>query len=302
MLPSHRLTSAQRGPTVLITGGVHGDEVTGLAAIQALIPKLEQALDHGRVQLYPSLNPAGLEAGTRTVPEDGADLNRHFPGARRGVPTAKLAHCLWQHMEGHLPELLIDLHADSGASIPYCIVDRHLKGSARLTGQCQQLAEATGLTVLMEYPRKRYAEYGLERSLSGAALNLWGIPSLTLEAGPRLRVDPDAVEAVVQAVMGVLGMLGMVPAAPSPHPTRLEGGPWRREAGPRLSHDGLLVPKVLPGQSFRRGQLLAEVRSLEGRLRERLLATRQGAVISLPETGWALAGSAAGTYAVAEEA
>ena len=70
---------------------------------------------------------------TRTIPPDGRDLNRLFPGDAKGAPTDRHARIIWDDLVRHRPDLLIDLHADSPLSIPYTIVDRaiHLRQRAR---------------------------------------------------------------------------------------------------------------------------------------------------------------------------
>lgn len=299
-LPVHIVQAPKPGPTVLITANVHGDEATGVGAVLELVQRLPELLTSGTVVLFPTLNPEGLSQRTREVPADHMDLNRSWPGDPRGGPTERLAHGFWTEFLRHDPDLVIDLHTDSPASIPYCIVDRHLRGSQRLLKKAELLAVATGLTVLREYPRVRYVKYQLERSLSGAVLNTLAIPSLTIEAGPRLYLDPNAVDTVVNSVLGVLTAAGLA-ACPAPtHPSRVEGGPWRRESGLRVGQAGVLITHAQPGEHFGRGQLLAEIVGLDGVQRERLLSPRQGVVISLPERTWVVAGIAAGTYAVLE--
>lgn len=297
-LPVHILRSPKPGPTAIITANVHGDEATGTGAVLRLVGQLPELLTSGTVVLFPTLNPEGLSQRTREVPADRVDLNRSWPGDARGGPTERLAHAFWTEFLRHDPDLVIDLHTDSPASIPYCIVDRHLKGSQRLAGKAEILAAATGLTVLREYPRVRYIKYQLERSLSGAVLNTLAIPSLTIEAGPRLYLDPQAVQTAVDATLGALSAAGMASSPAPTHPTQVTGGPWRRESGLRVGQSGVLIAHVQPGESFGRGQLLGEIVGLDGVQRERLLSPRQGVVISLPERTWVVAGIAAGSYAV----
>lgn len=292
------------GPTVVITANVHGDEATGVGAVHALAEQLERELQRGTVHLYPSLNPEGLIQRTRSVPADGRDLNRLWPGDQRGAPSERVARILWDDIVARKPELLIDLHTDSPASIPYAIVDRAVRGLSRkrrkLMEQSDRLAWATGLTVLREYPRERYLEYQLDRSLTGAMVNVLGIPAITVECGPRMYLDPEAVLACTQAVLGTLSALGLCSRPAQPHPSRLPEGSWRRENGPRVGVAGVFYALVQPGQPFERGQVMAEIRSLEGRVLERIEARQAGHVVSLPERAWVVPGVSAGTYAVAE--
>lgn len=303
-IPVISLDSGVEGPVVCIGANLHGDECTGLGVVYALDRVLPESLQRGRVHLYPSLNPLGLEQASRRLPGDGLDPNRAFPGSTRGSRAERHAERLWRELLGRRPELYIDLHTDTGGAVPYAIVDRVVRGprAPALAARCRVLAAASGLTVLGEYPPDRYVRFDLDRSLPGALVNGPGIPALTLEAGPRRRIDPVAVEHTTTSVVGVLHSLGMGGAPSAPHPSRMEGGPWRRESGPRTGRSGVLVPVVSPGARFQRGAALAEVRSLDGEIRERLHAVDAGFVVALPEVAHVEIGTSCATLAVRDEA
>ncbi|MFK7929197.1 MAG: hypothetical protein AB8H79_13470, partial [Myxococcota bacterium] len=162
------------------------------------------------------------------------------------------------------------------------------------------LGTATGLTVVNEYPADLYVRYNLNHSLAGALVNKRQCAAVTIEAGARRFADPTAVTAMVDAVLGVLTHLNMDVPAPTPTHVAVEGGPWRRQAGPRTQVAGWLDPMVPPGQTFRRGELLARVRNVDGRILEALQAQRSGLVLSWVESTWVTAGSVVGTLAVQE--
>jgi predicted deacylase len=296
------LRGAMPGPTAVITANLHGDECTGLGVARRLDRWLRGLGELvGTVVLYPSCNPQGLTLLTRAVPVDDADLNRQFPGSSRGDWSARLAHALWTDIVGRRPDVLIDLHADAPSAIPYVIVDRPVRrsGAARvgLAARLLELAEATGLTVLREYPDEVYVQFSLDRSLAGAMVNLEGVPAITLEVGPRRHIDPVAVEVSFQATVGVLGALGMVPASAFEHPTR-QSGVWRRASSPRARRAGLVEPLVTPGDSVRVGQVMARVFSLTGELQDEVVAAEAGIVVSWVDAPWVAAGGVVGTLGV----
>ncbi len=304
--PPERRAVPGRGPVVVLTANVHGDECTGTGALLRLLPLLEAQLTQGTVHLYPSLNPDGLERRTRRVPEDDQDLNRQFPGDAFGSPAERLAHAAWTDLAARRPDVLIDLHADCPGAVPYVLLDRavSLRSTARteLEAQARTLAAATGLTVIHEYPDDRYQRFRLDRSLTGAALNRLQIPAITIEAGPRLVLDPDAVDLAVRGVLGVLGQLGMVDGGAPVVAPSVAGGPWRRESGPRASTTGVLVPRVRPGQPLARSAVVAEVRSLAGGLLEEVIAESAGFVLAPAERAHVVPGVAVCTWATAEVA
>ena len=301
-LPVITITAAKTGPRVVITANVHGDEVTGIGVIHALKQELDSTLLKGSVLLYPTLNPVGLASMTRTIPPDGRDLNRLFPGDAKGAPTDRHARILWEDLVRHRADLLIDLHADSPLSIPYTIVDRavHLRQRARekLEKRTFELAESTGLTVLREYREPQYTNFKLDKSLTGAVMNHQRIPTMTIESGPRLHLCENAVATTTESVFSVLRTLKMLKGTPSLHTTKVAGGPWRRSPGPRASNAGVLVPLIRPGSAIKTGQILAEIRSLTGNSVEKIRCRENGILISLPERVWVSPGNAVGTLAV----
>lgn len=299
-LPVVSVSSGQPGPTVVITANLHGDECTGLGVVFWLTRLLPQRLLSGSVHLYSSLNPEGLARSSRTLPGIEADLNRAFPGRSSGDRAERHAWRLWRDITARKPDVVIDLHTDSAASIPYAIVDRVVRGArrARLAARCRELAEASGLTVLSEYPDDQYLRYRLDHSLPGALINNQGVPAVTLEVGPRGYISPDAVEAAVQSTLGILTAAGLVDAAAPAHPTCRGGGPWRRSSGPTVTTEGAFLPQVRPGDWLGAGGLLGTVCSLDGRIRQRVAVQRAGFVVSMSERCWVRPGQTCVTLGI----
>ncbi len=302
-LPVVQLRAPEPGPVVIVTANVHGDEVTGVVAVHRLDDRLTATLLRGSVVLYPSLNPQGLQQQQRVQPGDGVDLNRVFPGDLEGQGATRLAGALWADLSSRRPDALVDLHADSAVSIPYVNVDRatHLHGTGRerMDGAVRAMAEASGLTVLHEYPDDQYVRFHLDRSLAGAMVNHANVPAVTLEVGPRRAVDPDAVDRAVDAVLRIIGHLGLVRDVPPP-PSVDPGGPWRRTAAPRLQSTGVFEPALGPGARFAAGDILGTVRALDGTVREVVRAEVAGLVVSWSESAWHDARGVPGTLAVLE--
>jgi len=305
-IPVITVDSGADGPVVVVTGNVHGDEPTGVYAAHRLLDRLPVDVVRGRVHVYPTLNPPGLRANQRGVGPEGPDLNRKFPGRRSGDLAARLARVLWDDLVKREPALLIDLHADSSQSIPYAIVDRAVRhrGEARrdLDATLCAYAEATGLTVIHEYPDELYLRFGLDRSLAGATVNDLGVPAVTIESGPRRVVSQRAIDVTVEAVRGVLAKVGVIDAVVAPDATRRAGGPWRRTSGPRTRFEGLFVPLLPPGAVFEAGALLGVVRAPDGQVLEEVHAVAEGLVVSWVDGAWLEAGTVVATLGVPEGA
>ena len=66
------------GPTLLVVGGVHGNEESSVAAALELCRWLDTHPPGQGVLVLPALNPDGVVAGTKNSATD-VDLNRNFP-------------------------------------------------------------------------------------------------------------------------------------------------------------------------------------------------------------------------------
>ena len=97
------------GPTLLLTGGVHGDEYEGQIAISRLAQSLRPEEITGRLILMPAVNVPAVLNNTRTSPIDGRDLNRCFPGNPSGTFSEMLAHFMDSQILPHA-DVAIDLH------------------------------------------------------------------------------------------------------------------------------------------------------------------------------------------------
>ncbi|WP_245779518.1 succinylglutamate desuccinylase/aspartoacylase domain-containing protein [Halostagnicola kamekurae] len=104
----YRTTASADGPTVVVVGGMHGNEVGGYEAASAIA---EWDIDAGTLVTIPRANAEAVELGTRSG-DDGIDLNRQFPQGQE--PTTDVARAIWNVLENHDPDIVIDLHESIG--------------------------------------------------------------------------------------------------------------------------------------------------------------------------------------------
>ncbi|MGA9400964.1 succinylglutamate desuccinylase/aspartoacylase family protein [Haladaptatus sp.] len=95
------------GPTVLVVGGVHGDERCGYRAASEIA---RWKIERGKLVVLPKANRVAIRKNRR----EGAhgDLNRQFPSGEE--PKTKLARAIWGVVERHDPEMVLDLHRSLG--------------------------------------------------------------------------------------------------------------------------------------------------------------------------------------------
>ena len=99
------------GPTVLIIGGIHGNEPAGAYAAGQI---RHWPLAKGIVVTIPRANETALRADSRYTPgvdEELRNLNRNFPRAKEGgASRGALAKAVWKLVRELNPSWLLDLH------------------------------------------------------------------------------------------------------------------------------------------------------------------------------------------------
>ena len=112
-VPVHVLRATEPGPTLLLMGGMHGDEVNGIETIRRMVRReLLQPL-RGTIIAIPILNIYGFLNFSREVP-DGKDVNRSFPGFPRGSLAGRVAHRFMREIMP-LIDYGIDFHTGGAA-------------------------------------------------------------------------------------------------------------------------------------------------------------------------------------------
>jgi len=88
----------EHGPTLLLTAGIHGNELNGVEIVRMLLANKYTKPEKGMVITIPTVNIFGFINQTREFP-DGKDLNRFFPGS----PNGSLASIFAFHLSLPLP-------------------------------------------------------------------------------------------------------------------------------------------------------------------------------------------------------
>lgn len=309
-LPVIVVEGGSPGPTAWVTAGVHGDEVTGVAAAQDVArafapadggadasgPLVEPADLRGRLVCVPVVNPAGLRRTTRHSYYAGEDPNRTFPD-----PTAdsvgeqsvqeRIAERLYDAFAD--ADLLLDLHTAQVNSIAYVIRHRVLYGERRDRETAEELADDLGrltdaldLPTVVQYTPEEYVERGLHRSVAGAALNGAGVPACTVELGSHSTVDDRTRAAGVADVFRALVAFDALDSVPDPV---LESDPStpdpvdfqvRRYRGPRVDAAGVVRPRVDSGDTVEAGDVVADVRAANGEYQGSVTSDHDGYVLA----------------------
>lgn len=307
------------GPTLWVTGGVHGDEATGIAAAQSIAT--EKLVDRlaGTVVSVPVVNPAGLRRNARTSYYGDDDPNRYFPDPTEESATPpdtqeRIDRRLYEAIV-ETADAMVDLHTAGIGSRPFAIRDRVLYGEARTESEAETLAtelealiEAFGFPIVTEYPADEYTEESLHRSAAGAVLNGAGIPAFTAELGEHSVVDDrlrDGAIAGVYAVMRQLGMIESIPESigtPSAYVSDSPVAyPVRRARHPRADRAGIVRHRVEAGSTVEAGDPIADLVSPHGEPVGTIESEHDGYVLGLREGIAVYEGDAIASMAIEDE-
>lgn len=255
------VVSNGKGPTVLFTGGVHGDEYEGQIAVARLARTLDPARIQGRVIMIPAVNiPAALN-NTRLSPIDDRDLNRCFPGDPRGTFSQMLAHFIDAHI---LPmvDVSVDLHTcgHSGEAAPS--TNMHYLPDADMRRRTMEAAAAFGAPYNAVF-------WGVDEGATlTSSVERRGILSLGTELGGWGRVSVAGVSIAERGLLNTLKHFGLMEGRPDTR--QADGAPGTRHMMVRdpanysfAPADGLFEPCNVIGDTCREGEIAGRLHFIE---------------------------------------
>ena len=228
------------GCRLWVSAGIHGDEILGIHIIRRLLGKLDPATLVGTVVAVPFVNSFGLVQQTRYLP-DRRDLNRSFPGSKKGSLTARLAHAFMHEIVARCTHG-IDLHTAGLHRDNLPQVRANLDHPAT-----RRMAEAFGAPIMIHANLR-------DGSLREEATSR-GIPTLLYEAGEALRYHGGVVRAGLDGVLRVMKSLGMIEKAPAPHDTLVS----RASSWARAPRSGFIIQHTDLGKRVKEGDRLATI-------------------------------------------
>ncbi len=262
-LPVCVVRGRQPGPCVFVTGAVHGDELNGVGVVRRLLRGELPDLERGTLILVPVVNVLGFERRSRYLP-DRRDLNRSFPGTRRGSGAARLANRIFETLVAR-SDFGIDLHTGAAHRTNF----PNVRGDLFDPG-VRRLAVAFGTEVIVDGK-------GPKGSLRQAATKA-GCPTIVLEGGEVGKAEPGVVAVGIRGIVNVLVELGLCDG----EITRPAFQVLVRETRwLRSNVGGLLEYHVAPGDAVEEGQVVATCTDLLGREVGAITSRDDGVVIGL---------------------
>ena len=266
-IPVHVIRSEKPGPRLFVIAAIHGDEINGIEIIRRLLKMPELKKLKGTLITVPVANVYGLINQSRYLP-DRRDLNRSFPGNKRGSLAARLAYRLLNQIIVKC-DYGIDLHTGSKhrRNLPQLRV--HLEQSGT-----KELAEAFEAPVIIDASIR-------EGSLREACRRL-EIPLLVYECGEALRFSEFGIRIGLKGVLKVMAKIGMLPKITNEEklsklrPTIAHATMWVRAPA-----SGILHQVKTFGSHIKKGELLAIITDPLGTEERQVVSPVAGVIIGI---------------------
>ena len=259
---------------ISIVTGTHGDELEGQYVCYGLQRRIRETPEclTGIVDVYPALNPLGIDSITRGIPAFDLDMNRIFPGAENGSMPEYIAARIVDDLQGS--DMVIDIHASN-------IFLKEIP---------QVRINTLSRDVLVPYAKKLNVDFiwvhaaatVLESTLA-YSLNSIGTPTLVVEMGVGMRITRDYGNQLVDGIFALMKDMSI----------------WTGEAitpkEPIISEDGevsfinagssgVFVPAVEHWKDVKKGEHIGDILNpLTGEVAERILSPADGIVFTLRE-------------------
>ena len=259
---------------ISIVSGIYGDELEGQYICFRLNQILKEHPDdfHGILDLYPVLNPLGLESIRRGVPSFDIDMNRSFPGDLGGNMLEYSAAKIVEDIQGS--DLCIDLHSSDIflREIPQVRIREEHKDTLL------PIAEMLNCDFIWIHESATVYNSSLPY-----AMNKEGVPTLAVEMGCGMRITREYGEQLVTGILNVMKEFGMWT------------GPVDEVRKPVISTDGevqyihaeasgIFLPSIEHWDDVKCGDLIGRiVNSLSGDIEEEIFSPIDGTAFSLRE-------------------
>lgn len=191
---------AGKGRRISIVTGIHGDELEGQYVCFELVRRINEQKDMltGTVDVYPAMNPLGIDSITRGIPAFDLDMNRLFPGNKDGDMTEYMAAKIIKDVEGS--DVCIDIHASNIflTEIPQIRINElHKK-------ELVPLAKKLNVDFIWVHGASTVLE-----STFAHSLNSRNVPTLVVEMGVGMRITRAYCEQLVDGIFNLMHEMGI---------------------------------------------------------------------------------------------
>ena len=261
------------GKRISIVTGIHGDELEGQYVAYELQRRIKENKEclQGIVDIYPAMNPLGIDSITRGIPAFDLDMNRIFPGNMDGNMTEYLAAKIIDDVKGS--DIVLDIHASNIflTEIPQIRINElHQEQLLPLAEQCN-----------MDFIWVHGAATVLEATFA-YSLNSIGTPVLVVEMGVGMRISQDYGNQMVDGIFSLMKYMGMWSGETKEPRKPIISTDWQDVSYLNASTGGLFIPRVKHWQSLEKGEVIGEiVDPLQGWVLDQVKAPADGLLFTL---------------------
>lgn len=259
---------------ICICTGTHGDELEGQYVCYELGRRIQEHPEHlrGIVDIYPAMNPMGVDSITRGIPMFDLDMNRIFPGNPQGAVPEYMASQIIEDLKG--ADIAIDIHASNIflQEIP----------QARINVDTAEgllpLAKTLGLDFIWIHAAATVLESTLAHSL-----NSIGVKTIVVEMGVGMRITKPYGDNLVNGILNLMKSQGMWLGEVEPvrDPIVSSDG---KVGFVNAGASGIFVPCVEHWKHIEEGEPLGDILDpLTGRVLEHITSPCTGMIFTLRE-------------------
>ncbi len=257
-----------------IVSGIHGDEVAGQYICYEVIRRIKKDFDKlkGVVDVYPFINPMGLEAQVRNLPVFDVDMNTLFPGSAEGTVGEYTAALILQDIKGS--DICVDIHSSS----LYLKELPQVRVNSDIADDIIEYAARMNTDVIWVHPSSTVMEGSLAYSL-----NEIGVKSMVVESGVALKIDYNYANQIVDGLFSLMEYMGIWDGcAENTHMAKIARD--KDVAFINTESSGIFIPEVKHSGIVKKGDIIGKiVNVLTGSVEETITTPRSGIVFSLRE-------------------
>lgn len=273
LMPQGELTGQEK--RISIVTGVHGDELEGQYVCFEVNRIIKENIDKltGIVDIYPALNPLGIDSITRSIPAFDMDMNRLFPGAIDGNMTEYMAAKVIEDIAGS--DACVDIHASNIylTEIPQIRINEQSKDTL------VPLAKELNIDLIWIHGAATVLEATLAHSL-----NSRGVPTLVVEMGVGMRITKDYCNQLVDGIFNLMAKLGIWQGEVKEPRTPIISDKPEDVTYFNATRAGLFVPSAKHLQMLKAGDEIGKiVDPLQGEVLDRILAPVDGILFTIRE-------------------
>lgn len=267
LVPVIVIKGAKPGPQLLITAGIHGDELNGIDVIHRLA-SIEPATLAGTLVMVPGLNTPGLLQSTREWTPDfsraSPNLNRVMPGKDGGRGIDDYAGRLWFRLLRPNADQAIDLHTQSrGTAYPMYVFAS--------TPRTKAMGELVAPDIIKLDPGEKGT---VENELTND-----GVPAITLELGRPEMFDTQMVGRAVAGIVNLMREMTMLTGPVVPRSAITFIG--NKQEVVRAPRSGFAVLAAPLNSDVAKGDEVAILSDAFGRVTDRITAPVSGRISTI---------------------